>query len=234
MPLFESGAFNHSAISPGFLEIICLTTVFCCTLKSTFTQIYFIRRLVENLFMEQTFNASFVDPETVVRQSQVSPGATVVDFGCGSGFFSFAFARAVGEEGKVYAMDILPSALEAVASRAKHLGLTNIFPQRANLERVGGTRLEESSVDWVLMKDVLFQNKNKEAMLAEAWRILRAGGRVFVMEWNELDQGVGPETTLRLEKATLMDLAERGGFGLVQEFLVGDFHYGFVFEKRQG
>jgi ubiquinone/menaquinone biosynthesis C-methylase UbiE len=182
--------------------------------------------------MEQALNASFVDPEVVVRQSQVSKGAIVVDFGCGSGFFSFAFARAVGEEGRVYAMDILPSALEAVASRAKHLGLTNVFPQRANLERLGGTRLEDESVDWVLMKDILFQNKNKSVMLAEARRVLRISGRVFVMEWNETDQGVGPEAALRLGKQALMTLAQEVGLVFVQEFIVGDFHYGFVFERQ--
>ena len=182
--------------------------------------------------MEQILNASFVDPELVVRQSQVSPGSTVVDFGCGSGFFSFAFARAVGEEGKVYAMDILPSALEAVASRAKHLGLTNVFPKRVNLERYGGTKLDDESVDWVLMKDILFQNKDKSVMLREVWRILRVSGRVFVMEWNEVDQGVGPESALRIRRDDLMRLAQEAGLSLNQEFAVGDFHYGFVFEKQ--
>ena len=221
---------------------ICSTTVFCCTIKLLFLQISAVSGsspeseevvLCSNLFfMEQTLNTSFVDPEVVVRQSQVSKGSIVVDFGCGSGFFSFAFARAVGDEGRVYAMDILPSALEAVASRAKHLGLTNVFPQRANLERSGGTRLEDESVDWVLMKDILFQNKNKAVILAEARRILRVGGKIFVMEWNETDQGVGPEASLRLERSILMTLAQEAGLTFVQEFIVGDFHYGFVFERQ--
>ncbi|MEI8103521.1 MAG: methyltransferase domain-containing protein [Candidatus Moraniibacteriota bacterium] len=182
--------------------------------------------------MEQTIGASFVDPEMVVRQSQVQPGATVVDFGCGSGFFSLAFAQAVGETGKVYAMDILPSALEAVTSHAKQAGLTNVIAQRANLERAGGTKLEAASADWVLMKDILCQNIHKDVMLIEALRILRVGGRIFIMEWNESDHGMGPEGETRISKDDLMQLAKSVGFTFVEESAVGDFHFGFIFEKQ--
>jgi tRNA A58 N-methylase Trm61 len=61
--------------------------------------------------------ASFVDPARIISQIDISLGATVADFGCGSGYFSFEFSKAVGPDGKVYALDILPQALEAVPSR---------------------------------------------------------------------------------------------------------------------
>lgn len=182
-------------------------------------------------FMTQSLAVAFVDPEVVVRQSQILPGSIVVDFGCGSGYFSVAFAQAVGEEGKVYAMDILPSALDAVASRAKSLGVTNICPKRANLERENGTGLPDASVDWVIMKDVLFQNGHKELMMNEASRITRPGGKVFVMEWNSKDQTVGPDVAMRLSQETLMQLAQNAGLRLFQECQVGDFHFAFIFEK---
>jgi ubiquinone/menaquinone biosynthesis C-methylase UbiE len=181
--------------------------------------------------MSSVVNAAFVDPDIVVHQSGVTSGAVVVDFGCGSGFFSLAFARAVGDEGRVYAMDILPSALEAVASRAKTLGLTNVTTQRANLERDHGTKLEDNSVDWVIMKDILFQNKHQEVMLRETYRILRPGGRVFIMEWDSRDQSVGPDISLRIPKDRLVSLAQSVQLRLTQEHQVGDFHYAFVFQK---
>ena len=101
---------------------------------------------------------SFLDPKEIIKQINVPEGSTVADFGCGSGFFSLAFAEAIGEEGKVYSLDILPSALESVESKAKLQGLTNIIPQRVNLEKEGGSKLSPESVDWVIMKDMLFQN----------------------------------------------------------------------------
>ena len=65
-------------------------------------------------------NLNFVDPVAVVNQLPVEPGNQVADFGCGSGYFSFEFARRVGmETGRVHALDVLPSALEAVASQSR-------------------------------------------------------------------------------------------------------------------
>ena len=89
--------------------------------------------------MGTTLTNNFVKPEEVLDQLDMLKNASVADFGCGSGFFSLAFARAVGKSGTVYALDILPSSLEAVASRAKALGLSNVIAKRVNLEREGGS-----------------------------------------------------------------------------------------------
>jgi tRNA A58 N-methylase Trm61 len=80
----------------------------------------FFARIPKDISMNAE-GVNFVDPARIISQVEVTTGATVADFGCGSGYFSFAFAKAVGAEGKVFALDILPSALEAVASRAKTL-----------------------------------------------------------------------------------------------------------------
>ena len=182
--------------------------------------------------MSQPLVANFVDPEAMIRQLTVEPGALVADFGCGSGYFSISFARAVGKEGKVYAFDILPSALESISSRAKVLGLTNITPKRANLERQEGSGLPSESVDWVILKDVLFQNKNKDTMVEEVARVLKKSGQAVVMEWKvEADATVGPETSLRLSREALVTLLEKYALTVKQDLAAGDFHYAFVVGK---
>ncbi len=177
------------------------------------------------------FPGTFVNPETLTAQLPQLPGKSVADFGCGSGFFSLAFAKAVGVEGRVFALDILPSSLEAVSSRAKTLGLSNVLAKRANLERDNGSSLPDASLDWVIMKDVLFQNKNKSVMLQEAHRILKAGGQLLVMEWNDHDLSFGPEQSLRVPEKMLQSLAAEHGFTFVQDLDAGDFHYAMVFRK---
>jgi ubiquinone/menaquinone biosynthesis C-methylase UbiE len=174
---------------------------------------------------------NFLDPKEILKQLDVSLGSTVADFGCGSGFFSLAFAQAVGEEGKTYSFDILPSALESVESKAKMAGINNIIPQRANLEKKGGSKLPENSVDWVVMKDMLFQNKSKDIILEEAYRVLKTGGKIVIIEWNEQEASFGPEKSLRISSGEIKDLAEKQGFNFQKDLAAGTFHFGELFQK---
>lgn len=181
--------------------------------------------------MSVPFAATFVDPETLIRQLTIAPGSTVADFGCGSGYFSLAFAKAVGKDGKVIALDILPSALEAVASRARMAGCLNVSTKRANLEKENGSGLPVESIDWVILKDVLFQNKSKDIMLKEVNRVVRPGGHILLMEWKDQNASVGPELHLRISREEIIALAEVAGLSLKQELAVGDFHYAFLLGK---
>lgn len=176
-------------------------------------------------------NLNFVDPAAVVGRLSVEPGSHVADFGCGSGYFSFEFARRAGAEGAVYALDVLPSALEAVASRAKTLGLSNVLTKRVNLENEQGSGLGTASMDWVIMKDVLLQNQKKDVMLREAARILKPGGRALIMEWNPDESLVGPEKNLRVKPETLRQLIAEAGLSVESELNVGGFHYAFIVKK---
>ena len=174
---------------------------------------------------------SFVKPEDVIDQLDRIVGASIADFGCGSGFFSLAFARVAGSSGKVYALDILASSLESVSSRAKASGFSNVITKRVNLERPGGSGLPDENIDWVIMKDILFQNKNKDAMIQEAHRILKVGGFLFVMEWSDADVSFGPEHHLRISRDHLIEMLSHYNFVPVKDVAVGDFHYGLVCQK---
>jgi ubiquinone/menaquinone biosynthesis C-methylase UbiE len=181
--------------------------------------------------MSVPFAITFINPENLIRQLTIAPGSVVVDFGCGSGYFSLAFAKAVGKEGKVISLDILPSALDAVASRAKMAGFSQISTKRANLEKENGSGLAPESADWIIIKDVLFQNTNKEIILKEASRIMRSGGHILLMEWKDTDDSVGPDLHLRISRAELASLIQTAGFSIQRELSVGDFHYAFLLGK---
>lgn len=181
--------------------------------------------------MGASTSAAFADPAAIVDQLSIGAGNKVADFGCGSGFFSFEFAKRVGAEGMVYALDILPSALEAVASRAKVLNLTNITTKRANLERDNGSGLAPQSIDWVVTKDILFQNKHKDVMLREVARVLKPGGHALLMEWSPTETLVGPEAELRISPEQLRTLVEAAHLVVEKELNVGGFHYAFVVKK---
>lgn len=173
----------------------------------------------------------FLDPQAILNQCEIGWGVLAADFGCGSGYFSLPLAQLVGDGGKVFAFDVLPQALEAVASKAKNLGIFHIETRRANLEKENGSKLESESLDFVVMKDVLFQNKNKELILAEAYRTLKKGGKALIVEWNQNQAGIGPEKELRMVESDLKNLVVRQGFELGKEIEAGKFHYAFELKK---
>ncbi|HOX10764.1 MAG TPA: class I SAM-dependent methyltransferase [Candidatus Moranbacteria bacterium] len=174
----------------------------------------------------------FIDPGSIIAQLGVEKDSKVADFGCGPGFFSVPFAKAVGEDGKVYALDVLPQALESVKSKMRNSAISNIVMIRANVEKENGSRLESALVDWVILKDVLFQNQKKEIVIAEANRVLKSGGKVLVVEWNKEESSVGPENDLRISSDMLKKMFTDQNFSIEKDIVAGDFHYAFVATKK--
>ena len=166
----------------------------------------------------------------IIDRLEIKEGMFVGDFGCGTGYFSFPLAKKVGLSGCVYALDILQEKLETVDSEARVLGLSNIITKRANLELIGGSKLEEESLDWVCLVNMLFQNKNKKLVLDETKRVLKKGGKVLVVEWNN-NNFFGPEKQIRVFQDEISKLALDCGLSLIQEIPVSDFHYGLVLKK---
>jgi ubiquinone/menaquinone biosynthesis C-methylase UbiE len=182
--------------------------------------------------MNQSGNVGFVDPHGVTNQLVIEPGSTVVDFGCGAGYFSCAFAEKAGQSGHVLALDILPASLEAVMSRARTLGLTNVTAQRVNLEKEGGSGLDPQSCDWVIIKDMLFQNAKRDVIIYEASRVLKTGGKLFIMEWSKENTFVGPEKDLRLSPEEVQNLLNAAGLATLRELEVGGYHFAYLAEKQ--
>src|SRR5688572_31857538 len=91
------------------------------------------------------------DPDLAMRLIRVQRGSTVADLGAGSGYFTVRLARAVGNEGKVYAVDIQPGMLTLLQQAVTRQRLTNVIPV---LGAPDDPRLPAESLDLVLMVDV--------------------------------------------------------------------------------
>lgn len=105
----------------------------------------------------------------------VSAGRTVLDLGSGPGLDSLLAARRVGPTGKVLGVDLCPEMVEKARRNAALLGLTNVGFEEAGIEKVP---LPGASVDLVISNGVLNLCPDKPAVLAEAFRVLRPGGRL--------------------------------------------------------
>ncbi len=171
---------------------------------------------------------SFFAPRDFVDQFDLSAGEYIADFGSGSGEFAVEMARRIGPEGRVFAFDIRPAALQVLQSKSKSQGLNNIRPIRADLEKEHSTGVSERKMDMVLIHNVIFQVKDKAAVLSEARRILKENGRVVAVEWQK-DSPLGPPKNTRLDKGELRVLFEKHGFSFHKELKAGRYHYALAF-----
>lgn len=112
-----------------------------------------------------------------MKNIPLKEGMTVVDYGCGPGRFTIPAAKIVAEKGKVIAVDIQPLAISTVKKKANHEGLTNI---KAILIDSYDTGIQSSSIDMVLLIDVIHEIEDRDTLFKELYRILKRDGIVFM------------------------------------------------------
>lgn len=177
---------------------------------------------------------SFFNPHKILEDIGIfGEGAAVADFGCGAGYFALPLAKLVGETGRIYAIDVLPSAIEIVASKAESEGLINIKTIRANLEIPQGSTIKEDSVDSVFLANILYQSQTgKIEILKEAQRILKDAGKMVVIGWIPGKTQMGPAEKLRISSETVRKDAVSLGFKLNKIFDIDPYHYCLIFNKH--
>jgi ubiquinone/menaquinone biosynthesis C-methylase UbiE len=177
---------------------------------------------------------SYQNPLRIARMIGVRKGMTVVDMGCGPGFFTLPLARLVGPKGKVYAV-------EANRTMLKHLR-DNLRKTGANGNRVrvvhadvSKTGIPSASADIVLLARILHDIEDKKAFLSEVKRICKQGGRVIDLDWKKIRMNHGPPFSITLSKPHSEKILRANGLRVVGSFNPGKYHYAIVatpMEKR--
>jgi ubiquinone/menaquinone biosynthesis C-methylase UbiE len=103
----------------------------------------------------------------------IRQGMTVVDYGCGPGRYAIRFAKLVGTQGKVYAVDVQELALESVKGKMKEQAINNIIPVLASGYE---TRIPDHVADMAFALDMFFGVSDPVALLAELHRIVKPDG----------------------------------------------------------
>ncbi len=185
----------------------------------------------QTFFQPGKISASFMDPQKTVELFGIEKGNIVADFGSGAGYFVIPMAKIVNSKGKIYAVDILKSSLEIVSKKAQMENLSNIELVQADLEKENSTRIAESSVDFVVMANLLFQLENKASVFREAKRILKSGGKLIVIDWMPGRIIIGPPENHRVAIDQARIAATVSGFRQVKQWMPDPYHYGFIFIK---
>jgi ubiquinone/menaquinone biosynthesis C-methylase UbiE len=173
----------------------------------------------------------FVDPRVVVTHFHLREGDVVADLGAGSGHYMKPLADAVGSSGIVYLCEIQKNLVDALGNAARDAHLTNVRPVWCDLEKMGGSTLADNLLDAVLISNTLFQAQDKKTLLAEAARITRKGGKLFIVDWTDSFGGLGPQPKDVVLESEARSLAEEAGFSAENTFPAGEHHYGIMCRK---
>lgn len=176
-------------------------------------------------------SGKFVEPSVVATHFLLREGDSVADFGSGTGHFLKSLSTAVGASGSVYAFEIQKGLLEKLETRAREEHLSNIHPIWCDLEVVGGTKLADGILDAGILVNTLFQLEKKDLALKEIARLLRKGGKFFVIDWSESFAGMGPQPEYVVTESDARTMIEQAGFTFERSYPAGGHHYGLAFRK---
>jgi demethylmenaquinone methyltransferase/2-methoxy-6-polyprenyl-1,4-benzoquinol methylase len=128
--------------------------------------------------MESRFRYQFFPPNKILSGTNIEPGQTVLELGCGTGFFTIPAAQLIGDRGSLTAMDVLQESVDLVSTKVQEANLKNVHVVKGNAM---DTRLNGESFDTVLLLGLIpapMLPLNK--LLPEIHRVLKADGSLSV------------------------------------------------------
>ena len=162
----------------------------------------------------------FQEPEArrIIGELGLPAGSRGLDVGCGVGLYALWLAEAVGQGGRVVAIEPEPAKVEA----ARALVGGEAAGDRLEFQQGDGTAipLPDRSVDWVWCGDVLHHIVDTEKALRECLRVVRPGGRVIVKEsqvFSAMFLPGHPELERRIQLAEIRRTMDEGAGRSFQE-----------------
>ena len=121
----------------------------------------------------------FYEPTQRIVGPYIKNGHVVADLGCGSGYYTFAMAKIVGPEGKVYAVDLGNKAIKVIDKKIEKGGYKNIEAHASSAADV--SFIKNSSVDFVLANGLLCSMYDqRQQAVSEIKRILKPRGKAYI------------------------------------------------------
>jgi len=173
--------------------------------------------------LEDEGRKKFLPAEDILEKIGVREGVKFADIGCGTGYFSIPASKLVGG-GEVYAIDVQAEMLQLLREKAKD---KNIVIVESTEDAIP---LRDEIVDIAFMGVVLHELEGG-GTLREAYRILKRGGVLAVVDWRREEMEIGPPLEERLTMGEASERIEKAEFNVMEGFDVHPYHYGIIARK---
>lgn len=174
--------------------------------------------------------AAWQRPDELLTAIELEPGMRVADLGAGTGFFLPYLSRAVGKDGRVFAIEVEPVLVSHMRERVALAGLGNV---EVLLSRADTLDLPPESVDMLLLIDVYHHIDHRRSYLNGARGALTKRGRIVVVDWKQGDLPVGPrDPHHKLPAEQVIRELDAAGFRLVPTRDILPYQYVLVFTER--
>jgi ubiquinone/menaquinone biosynthesis C-methylase UbiE len=156
-------------------------------------------------------------PESILDAFALPPARVVVEIGSGSGFYTAPLQRRLAPGGLVAACDVSEKML-AILNQKQLPGIVGLCIDHPHLP------FKDQSSDVVFAGNVLHEFDHPLAMLGEAFRILKPGGILGIVDWKKMDMDFGPPASERLEMKEIEALLAGSGFGSIRAHDIVAYH----------
>jgi ubiquinone/menaquinone biosynthesis C-methylase UbiE len=177
--------------------------------------------------LENPLRIEELNPKETLKRIGLQEKDVVCDIGAGSGIFTIPAAMMTGKT--VYALEISAEMLSIIEDKMKQEALENI-----ELVKVDNSHfdVEGHSIDLALMVTVLHEIEEKNVFLQEVKRLMKASGKIAVIEFHKRETPMGPPVSHRMGKEEVKETLHNIGFVVQNDLDLGDNYYCLVFGKK--
>jgi len=173
-------------------------------------------------FFDDEKRRKWQNPEAILVEAGLKTGLKFVDLGCGDGFFALSAARLVGNDGRVYGLDVDGHAIDRLKEKASKEGLKNLTLKVGMAEE---KVFCDSCADIVFFGIVLHDFSDPVKVLANAKRMLKPTGRLIDLDWKKKPMDLGPPLQIRFSEEKASNLIMTAGFKIDEIKKEGLYHY---------